>query len=111
MTTAMKSRDYELLTRGIFQQLLNQECIPNILVEHDCVKQGIKTGHQIDVYWEFKLGGITYRNVVQAKNWAKRIDKSAVLKLEAVLRLTQLRFETTAPLSRPYLNFKFSLTS
>ena len=86
MTTAMKGRDYELVTRGIFQQLLNQESIPNILVEHDCVKQGIKTKHQIDVYWEFKLGGITYRNVVQAKNWAKRVDKSAVLKLEAVLR-------------------------
>jgi len=86
MTTAMKSRDYELLIQGVFQQLLNQECVPNILVEHDVVKQGIKTEHQIDVYWEFKLGGITYRNVVQAKNWAKRVDKSAVLKLEAVLR-------------------------
>jgi hypothetical protein len=41
VTTTVKSRDYELATRGIFQQLLNQESIPNILVEHDCVKSRV----------------------------------------------------------------------
>ena len=86
MTIAMTSHDYELLVREIFQQLLNQDSVPNILVEHDVVKQGTKTTHQIDVYWEFKSAGITYRTVVQAKNWAKPIDKGEVLKLESVLR-------------------------
>jgi hypothetical protein len=50
------------------------------------VKQGLKTKHQIDVYWEFKLAGITHRVIVQAKNWARRINKAAVLTFEAVLR-------------------------
>jgi hypothetical protein len=29
-----------------------------VVIEHDVVKQGAKTKHQIDVYWEYTLGGI-----------------------------------------------------
>ena len=82
----MKNRDYELLIQEIFQQLLEQDSVPNILVEHDVIRQGITTRHQLDVYWEFKLGGITFRVVVQAKNWAKPVDKGELLKFESVLR-------------------------
>jgi hypothetical protein len=82
----MKSRDYELLVREIFQRLHDQDLVPNILVEHDVVKQGTKTKHQIDVYWEFTLAGVPYRAAVQAKNWADPVDQGEVLKFEAVLR-------------------------
>src|ERR1700680_825353 len=82
----MKSREYELLVQEIFQQLLNQSSVPNILVQHDVAKQGLETTHQIDVYWEFTLADITHRIVVQAKNWAKRVDKGELLKFESVLR-------------------------
>src|SRR5580700_6902033 len=81
----MKSRDYELLVREIFQQLLNQDYVPNIVVEHDVERQGRSTSHQIDVYWEFKLGGIIHRVVVQAKDWAKSVDQGELLKFQAVL--------------------------
>jgi hypothetical protein len=81
----MTSRDYELLIREIFQDLLDQDRVPNILVEHDVVKQGLKTAHQIDVYWEFALAGVKYRTVVQAKNWTKPVDQGELLKFESVL--------------------------
>ena len=81
---AMKSRDYEVLIQEIFQQLLNQT-VPNIPVEHDVVKQGTKTKHQIDVYWEFTLGGITYRTIVQAKDWAKAVDQGELLRFDSVV--------------------------
>lgn len=81
----MKSTAYEQLVREIFQHLLDQDFVPNMVVEHDVVKQGLKTTHQIDVYWEFELGGIIYRTVVQAKNWAKPVDQGELLKLQAVL--------------------------
>jgi hypothetical protein len=81
----MKSRDYELLVREIFQQLLNQDYVPNIVVEYDVEKEGRSTSHQIDVYWEFKLGGIIHRVVVQAKDWAKPVDQGELLKFKAVL--------------------------
>jgi hypothetical protein len=45
-----------------------------------------KTNHQIDVYWEFTKAGITYRTVVQAKNWSRPLDQGEVFKFEAVLR-------------------------
>ena len=82
----MKGRDYELLVQAIFQQLHDQDRVVNIVVEQDVVKQGVKTKHQIDVYWEFTLAGVTYRAVVQAKNWADPVDQGDVLKFEAVLR-------------------------
>src|SRR6266446_6849038 len=81
----MKSTDYELLVRELFQSLHDQDYVPNIVIEHDVVKQGLKTTHQIDVYWEFELVGITYRTVVQAKNWAKPVDQGELLKFAAVL--------------------------
>src|SRR5271165_3868763 len=81
----MKSADYELLVREIFQHLFSQDFVPNVVVEHDVVKQGLRTAHQIDVYWEFELGGIVYRTVVQAKNWAKAVDQGELLKFQSVL--------------------------
>jgi hypothetical protein len=82
----MTGRDYELLAQAIFQQLHDQDVVPGIVVDHNVIKQGAKTKHQIDVYWEFTLGGVTYRTVVQAKNWADPVDQGEVLKFEAVLR-------------------------
>lgn len=82
----MKGRNYEILARAIFQQLHDQDVVPGVVVEHNVIKQGAKTKHQIDVYWEFTVGGISYRAVVQAKNWADPVDQGEVLKFEAVLR-------------------------
>jgi len=38
------------------------------------------------VYWEFNLAGVKHRVIVQAKNWARRVNKAAVLTFEAILR-------------------------
>jgi hypothetical protein len=81
----MKSTDYELLVREIYQQILDQDKVPNIVVEHDVFKRGLATEHQIDVYWEFSLGGCIHRVAVQAKQWAKRVDQGELLKFKAVL--------------------------
>jgi hypothetical protein len=37
--------------------------------------QGKLTKHQIDVYWEFRIGDVVYRTVVQAKDWSKPVDQ------------------------------------
>jgi len=66
---SVKSKDYELLVRELYQQMLDQDQASNVVVQHDDQKQGRVTSHQIDVYWEFCRGGVTHRVVVQAKNW------------------------------------------
>jgi hypothetical protein len=82
---AMNSREYELLVREIYQQMLEQDKVQNIVVEHDVLKQGIATVHQIDVYWEFLSGGIVHRVAVQVKQWERPVDKGAMLTFKGVL--------------------------
>ncbi len=76
---------YELLTKEIFEAILNQSDVKNIAVRHNIILQGKTTAHQIDVYWKFELGGITYQTIVQAKNWNYPISKGALLQFKEIL--------------------------
>src|SRR5271165_577049 len=76
---------YELLVQEIFHVLLNQNEVENIDVKHNVTLQGKTTTHQVDVYWEFEKGGIRYRTVVQAKDWATPVVHGELLKFKSVL--------------------------
>ena len=76
---------YELLTKGIFQDILNQSDVKTIKVEHNVVLKGKTTNHQIDVYWKFELNGFEYETVVQAKDWNQTVSQGALLQFKAVL--------------------------
>jgi hypothetical protein len=54
-------------------------------VKHDVTLAGKTTTHQIDVYWEFEVGGIRYVTVVQAKDWMSAVDQGELLKFNSVL--------------------------
>jgi len=79
------AQSYEILTQDIFQTILDQGDVRNIRVEHDVKLQGTTTSHQIDVYWKFVLGGVTYETVVQAKGWNERVDQGKLLEFKGVL--------------------------
>ena len=79
------SKGYELLVREIYQQMLDQDQAQNVVVQHDVQKQGRATSHQIDVYWELCLGGVTHKVAVQAKRWKNPIRKGDVLTFKGVL--------------------------
>jgi hypothetical protein len=81
----MTYQDYERLVAKIYDQMLRQDKVQNIVVEHNVIKQGLATEHQIDVYWEFRLGTVLHRVVVQAKNWAKPVDQGELFKFQEVL--------------------------
>ena len=76
---------YELLTKAIFQQLLKQDKVETLRLEHDITFEGKTTTHQIDVYWEFKAGGVVYRTCVQAKDWGQRVQQGHVMTFKSVL--------------------------
>ena len=61
---------YELITQQIFQEILDQDSVRTIEVKHNVTIQGKTLTHQIDVFWDFDLGGIRYITVVQAKDWS-----------------------------------------
>lgn len=76
---------YETLTQQIFQEILKQDSVQTIDVKHDVLLQGKTLKHQIDVYWEFTVGGITYRTVIQAKDWASKVKQEHILSFKSVL--------------------------
>jgi hypothetical protein len=76
---------YEVITRLIFQQILNQDSMRTVKVEHNVTLAGKTLRHQIDVFWAFEFGGIQYETVVQAKDWNKAVDQGELLKFQAVL--------------------------
>lgn len=67
--------------------MLKFDGVENISVEHNVTITG-KSGatHQIDVYWEFKLAGVTYRTCVECKNYKAAIKKSQVAAFAEILR-------------------------
>jgi hypothetical protein len=79
------SKDYELLVREIYQQMLDQEQAVNVAVQHNVQKVGRATSHQIDAYWEFCLGGVTHKVAVQVKRWKNPVRKGDVLTFKGVL--------------------------
>lgn len=76
---------YELLAKGIFEQLLQQDHVETIRLEHDVTLEGKTTSHQIDVYWQFKAGGVVYTTCVQAKDWAQPVNQGNVMTFKSVL--------------------------
>jgi hypothetical protein len=76
---------YEVLTQQIFQAIHDQSQIKNVKVQHNVELQGTHLKHQIDVYWEYELGGIVYRAIVQAKDWGQAVTQNQLLSFKAIL--------------------------
>jgi len=77
---------YEKLTQQIFYQIVNQNSVDTIKVKHNVHLQGKSSvTHQIDVYWEFKKGGIKHSVIVQAKDWGKPVNQGELFKFKCVL--------------------------
>lgn len=58
---------HELVSRAIFEALLKQSNAENLEVKHNVSKKGLKTAHQIDVFWKFRMGGLDHSVIVQVK--------------------------------------------
>ncbi len=79
--------EYEKLVAEILQGMLDFDGFENLRVAHDVTITG-KSGatHQIDVFWEFKAAGTTYRTCVECKNYKSAVKKSHVASFAEVLR-------------------------
>lgn len=83
---ANTGKEYEIFVASLQQALLNAENITtqkNIVVEVDkkiTDNCGIK--RQFDLYWEYELGGLTYKTVIECKDYASNIS---VEKIDALI--------------------------
>jgi len=76
---------YELLTQSIFNLIVNEKRVETIDVRHDVELNGITAKHQIDVYWEFREGGVTYKTIVQTKDWSSPVKQEQLFAFKCVL--------------------------
>lgn len=81
-----ENTEYEKLAQSIYQSILKAERFENINVDHDINVKG-KSGceHQIDVYWEFTVGGVTQRVAIECKNYISHISVGRVRDFFGVL--------------------------
>jgi hypothetical protein len=79
-------KPYELLTKWIIEQLSEESGVNTIRIEHDVNLQGRDAVHQIDVLWEFEVGGFNYTTIIQAKDWwTRNIDQGKLIQFKGVL--------------------------
>ncbi|WP_455928881.1 restriction endonuclease [Pseudomonas fluorescens] len=78
--------EYEKLTREVYEEILKSDGFDTILVKHNVNIAGKSTQqHQLDVYWEFKVAGITHRVAVECKNYTSTITIGKVRDFAATL--------------------------
>lgn len=85
MMSKNTGKPFENLTHLMFQMILKQEEIRNLIVRPNVRLQGKTTSHQIDVYWKFEVGGVSHEAIVQAKDWRKPVDQLQLLAFKAIL--------------------------
>lgn len=77
---------YEKLIQQIFDAIINEKSVETVDVQHDVIVKGKSTDHQIDVYWQFKVGDIDYTTIVQAKDWDSTVNQGELLKFAEILK-------------------------
>ena len=78
--------EYEKLIQEIYTQILKQEDARNVDVKQNIIIKGKTAEHQIDVYWEFEIAGVTYKTIVQAKDWNTTVKQSDIFSFATVLQ-------------------------
>lgn len=78
--------EYEKYIKSVFTQILRDEDIKNVFVDHDVKLKG-KTGtHQIDVYWEYEQFGELIKVAVECKRYSKNVSIGIVRDFNSVLQ-------------------------
>ncbi|EIL9233235.1 hypothetical protein EAO92_004535, partial [Salmonella enterica subsp. enterica serovar Enteritidis] len=75
---ANSGKEYEELVRDIQRSLINAGNVPslkNINIEKNKkIKDRSGIDREFDIYWEFEIGGHTYRSVIECKDYSSRVS-------------------------------------
>lgn len=76
--------EYEKFTQEIYQILIEEEGV-TIKVKHNSIVKGKAASHQIDVYWEYIIAGITHRVAIECKNYSSNVTIGKIRDFHGVL--------------------------
>jgi len=77
---------FEVLIQLLFEEILSQEVVDNIDVQHNIILKYKDIEHHIDLYWEFECGGIKYVSILHAKDLkTSPLNKEELLEFKSIL--------------------------
>lgn len=79
------AREYEAFVRDIIEAAARADGVESPRVLHDVRVRGLGRVCQIDVLWEFRLGGMDHRVIFDAKHFAGTVEVGVVNQLQGVL--------------------------
>lgn len=76
---AREDKEYEQFVQSVYQKIIKAEGRDTVKVEHNVHLEGASgQKHQIDVYWEYKQGGMTYKTAIECKHHRRKISIGTV---------------------------------
>ena len=83
-------KDYEAFVQDLQQAILNSEELirqKNIRIERNkIIEDNLGINREFDLYWEYELGGLIYKTVVECKDYTSKIS---VEKIDALIGKTR----------------------
>lgn len=73
-----QGEEYERFVQDVYKVLNANDGLSNVIVQHDVKLKGISREHQIDVYWQFSYGTVTYRVAVECKDYKNPVTAEKI---------------------------------
>lgn len=71
-------KDYEIFVQNLQQALINSEEVmsqKNVEIERNKkIKDNYGIMREFDLYWEYELAGVTYKTIIECKDYASRVS-------------------------------------
>ena len=75
-----QGEEYERFVQDVYKVLNANDGLNDAVVQHNVKLQGLSREHQIDVYWQFSYGTVTYRVAVECKEVPSSIMRKFIYK-------------------------------
>lgn len=85
MNMQKNGEEYELFVQDIYKILNCADGLKDVVVQHDVKIEGVSREHQIDVYWQFTCGTVTYRVAVECKDYKNPVTAEKIEAFRATL--------------------------
>lgn len=85
MNMPKNGEEYELFVQDIYKILNCADGLKDVVVQHDVKIEGVSREHQIDVYWQFTCGTVTYRVAVECKDYKNPVTAEKIEAFRATL--------------------------
>lgn len=82
---AKQGEGYERFVQDVYKVLNENDGLKNVVIQHNVKLKGISREHQIDVYWEFTFGTVTYRVAIECKDYSKPVTAEKIEAFRATL--------------------------